>query len=109
MLRKTGCGCSDHLPLQKPRSEPLQRSVSVATEGTSGRGQQGCGVFIREDEATLQSCGVGVPAALTTLLWGEQLGPQAAGKQSVQACPSIGAGPVWTASGRPCPAQPPGC
>lgn len=59
----------------------------MAMEGTSGRGQQGCGVFIREDEATLQGCGVGVPAALTTLLWGEQLGPQAAGKQSVQACP----------------------
>lgn len=47
MLRETGCGCSDHLPLQKLQSEPLQRSVSEAMEGTLGHGQQGCGVFIR--------------------------------------------------------------
>lgn len=87
MLRKTGCGCSNHLPLQKPHSEPLQRSVHVAIENTSGRGQQGCGVFIRESEATLQSCGVGVPAALTTFLWGDQLGTQATGNLSLQVGP----------------------
>lgn len=61
-------------------------------------------------EVTLQSCGVGVPAALITFLWGDPLGTQATGKQSLQACPPPSVrGPYGLLLARPCPAQPPGC